>query len=198
MAATQSNHQAAKYLQTSFVTYKKYAKLYIDQETGKTLFELHKNQAGKGVHRTKWGDEFRPAKLDMILTNSQYKTVKIHKLRNRLLYEGRLKTECYRCGHNEKRIIDYKQPLILNFKNGVKHDWRIENLEMICYNCHFLYLGNLYTEKQIEQLEDVTTPQYKNAEIDLKVDDYFLEHFKDLGLHQDEDYEDGEEFISFK
>ena len=41
MKVTQSNLQAAKYLGVSYNTYKKWAESYIDNETGKTLLELH-------------------------------------------------------------------------------------------------------------------------------------------------------------
>jgi hypothetical protein len=197
MKHTQSNHQAARYLRMSYETYRKYAKLYVDQESGKTLFDLHKNASGKGINRVKWNHDFSIDKLDEILTKSEYKAFSIDKVKQRLLYEGRLRSECYRCGHHEKRAVDYKQPIMLNFKNGNKHDWRFDNLEMICYNCFFLFIGNLYTEKQIRNLEDVTSPELKKAEVDLGIDEHYLEHFRELGLlGENEDYEEGDEFIS--
>lgn len=196
MKHTQSNHQAARYLRMSYATYKKYAKLYVDQESGLTLLELHKNAAGKGINRVRWTHEIPLEKLDDILTKSKYKPFNVEKVKSRLLYEGRLRSECYRCGHSEKRVVDYKQPLVLNFKNGDKNDWRFDNLEMICYNCHFLYIGNLYSEKQIRNIEDITSPELKVAEIDPEIDDYYLQHFKELGLIDNPDYEEGDEFIS--
>ena len=48
MKHTQSNFQAARYLNITIETYRKYAKLYVDLETGKNLYELHKNNSGKG------------------------------------------------------------------------------------------------------------------------------------------------------
>ena len=41
MKVTRSNLQAAKYLGISYNTYKKWAESYIDNESGKTLLELH-------------------------------------------------------------------------------------------------------------------------------------------------------------
>jgi len=49
MANTRSNKEAARWLGITDITYKKYAKAHIDEATGKSLFELHKNQAGKGM-----------------------------------------------------------------------------------------------------------------------------------------------------
>jgi hypothetical protein len=48
-ARTKSNFAAARYLHVSYPHYKKYAKTYTDSETGKTLFEMHLNQSGKGI-----------------------------------------------------------------------------------------------------------------------------------------------------
>lgn len=49
MENTKSNAEAARFLKVSFTTYKKYARLYTDRDTGKTLYELHKNQFGVGT-----------------------------------------------------------------------------------------------------------------------------------------------------
>ena len=48
MAKTKSNRAAARYLNVSYQHYRKYAKLY-KNEDGITLLEAHKNQAGKGI-----------------------------------------------------------------------------------------------------------------------------------------------------
>ena len=196
MKHTKSNTQAARYLNLTIDTYRKYAKLYIDQETGKTLYELHDNRAGKGIPKLNWKQEIPMEKLEQILSRDEYKAFNPQKLKARLLYEGKLKLECYRCKHNEKRVIDYKQPLVLNYKDGNKHNWRMENLEMICYNCHFLYIGGLFNDKQLRRIEDITAPTVKSAEIDYKLDDDFLQHFRDIGLMDNDDYQPGDEFIT--
>ena len=41
MENTKSNAAAARFLKISFTSYKKYAKMYTDRESGKTLYELH-------------------------------------------------------------------------------------------------------------------------------------------------------------
>ena len=51
MKNSKSNSSAARFLNVSFSTYQKYAKMHIDEETGKSLYELHKNQKGKGVKK---------------------------------------------------------------------------------------------------------------------------------------------------
>ena len=197
MKHTQSNLQAARYLNLTIETYRKYAKLYVDKETGKTLYDLHKNMYGKGVKKISWRHELSVAKLNEIVSSESYRAVNREKLKGRLIYEGILRMECYKCGYHQKRVIDYKQPLVLSFKDGNKNNWRIENLEMVCYNCYFLYVGNLFTEKQINRLEDSNAPLVKKAEVDFEIDDSFLQHFRDLGLEpKDNGYQDGDEYIS--
>lgn len=196
MKHTQSNFQAARYLNVTIETYRKYARLYIDRDTGKTLYDLHKNNSGLGIKRVRWSHEISIEKINEIMSSESYRAINQQKLKNRLIYEGILRMQCYKCGHYEKRVVDYKQPLILSFKDGNKHNWKVENLEMLCYNCYFLYVGNIFTEKQIQRLEDANATTLKKSEIDWEVDDTFLQHFKELGLDPNEDYEEGDEFIS--
>lgn len=196
MKHTQSNFQAARYLNVTIETYRKYAKMYVDQESGKTLYDLHKNDSGKGIKRVRWNHEISVEKINEIMSSDSYRAINQQKLKGRLIYEGILRMECYKCGHHEKRVIDYKQPLVLSFKDGNKHNWKVENLEMLCYNCYFLYVGNLFSEKQILRLEDANATALKKEEIDWQIDDNFLQHFKELGLEPDDDYEPGSEFIS--
>ena len=49
MNKTKSNKAAARYLNVSYLHFKKWAKLYQDAETGQVLFDKHKNQSGKGI-----------------------------------------------------------------------------------------------------------------------------------------------------
>lgn len=196
MKHTQSNFQAARYLNVTIETYRKYARLYIDQESGKTLYDLHKNNSGKGIKRVRWNHEISIEKINQIMSSESYRAINQQKLKGRLIYEGILRMECYRCGHHEKRVVDYKQPLVLSFKDGNKNNWKVDNLEMLCYNCYFLYIGNLFTEKQIQRLEDANATTLKKGEIDWQIDDNFLQHFKELGLETDDDYQEGDEYIS--
>lgn len=94
---------------------------------------------------------------------------------------GYLKEECYKCGFNERRVLDYKIPLLMHFKNGNKQNYTLENVEMLCYNCYYLSVGDLYTGKQIENIED--HKPINNGQVDWEVDDYTLERFKELGLY---------------
>src|SRR5258708_23616780 len=59
------------------------------------------------------------------------------KLKNRLFKQG-LKTEkCEECGW-AKLAADGRLPLELDHINGDRHDNRLENLRVLCPNCHSL------------------------------------------------------------
>ena len=49
MEHSKSCAEAARFLKISYEAFRKYAKLYKDESTGKTLFEIHKNQKGAGM-----------------------------------------------------------------------------------------------------------------------------------------------------
>ena len=61
---------------------------------------------------------------------------------------------------------------------------------MLCYNCYFLYVGDVFDKKQIEGIqEDKHIPT--TQQVDWEMDDNMLEHFRELGLVEedpDDDY----------
>lgn len=69
---------------------------------------------------------------DILVENSTY--IGTSNLKKRLINEGLLKEECYECGITEWR--DKKLSLQLDHKNGNNRDNRIENLRILCPNCH--------------------------------------------------------------
>ena len=70
----------------------------------------------------------------ILVENSTYQS---HKLKNRLFSDGRLNAECELCKW-AKKSIDDRIPLELDHINGDRHDNRIENLRILCPNCHSL------------------------------------------------------------
>jgi hypothetical protein len=197
MDKTKSVRAAARYLNVSYQHLKKWMKLYQD-ENGDSLFESHKNQAGKGIPKflsqTPFGKK-EPALLDILEGKINPAHFNPQKIKYRMIQEGYLKEECYNCGFHERRVLDYKIPLVLHFKNGNKQYYTIENMEMLCYNCYYLTVGDLFSNKQIEGLEDHRP--MSQSEVDWEVDDYTLQRLKELGLEKPQPpTDDGSEFIS--
>jgi hypothetical protein len=87
MENTKSNSEAARFVKVSFTTYKKYAKMYTDSESGKTLWELHKNQAGKGIRKDISRATSGAYSIDKIL-QGEHPNYPVWKLRNRILALG--------------------------------------------------------------------------------------------------------------
>jgi len=194
MKMTLSNKGAARYLHVSYIHYKRFAQNFTDETTGRTLFEMHKNQSGKGIPKfiTNRGKE--PALLDVIEGRVPIESYTPEKLKRRLIQEGYLHEYCNKCDFSERRVIDYKVPLLLNFKDGNKKNWNIDNVELLCYNCYFLYVGDVFNTRQLDAIEDFVQPLQSNS-VDWELDEYYKEHFKELGI-MDEEKEDGEEFVS--
>jgi hypothetical protein len=193
MNMTKSNRAAARYLSCSYIHYKGYAKMYKD-ENGVDLFTKHKNQCGKGIPKFLNNSKKEPKLLDILEGRVDASHFKPEKIKNRLLKEGLLKEECYICGFHERRISDYKVPLIMDFIDRNKKNYQNGNPRLLCYNCYYLNVGDLFTNKQIEGLEDHVVKY--DSEVDWELDDYQLQRLAELGLTNHKTEDDGSEFIS--
>ena len=187
MSQTLSNRAAARYLNVSYQHYKKWAKLY-ESNTHDNLFEQHKNQSGKGIPKFLRGHGKEPALVDIIEGRVDVSSFSPDKIKHRLITEGYLSEECNNCTFNERRVSDYKMPLLLHFKDKNKKNYREENIELLCYNCYFLSVGNIFTDKQIKGIEDHVPVNQSNVEWEL--DDYQKQRLEELGLgdEPEEDY----------
>jgi len=187
---TRSNKEAASWLRVSYKTWRKYAKMYKDPVNGRSLFDIHMATGGKGIPkvRTARKNQVNPRALELgyQLVQGQYSTpVRIDELASRLMKDGRLGFCCAECGFSQKRPIDMKMPLLLNFKNNDKTDWREDNLRWLCYNCSFLLSLDYFTRAKRQVLQAIA-PESPDAPKELesfyKIDDFYLEHLKHLGI----------------
>ena len=183
MNKTKSNRAAARYLGVSYIHYKKWAQNY-DSETHENLFEQHKNQAGKGIPKFLNGSVKQPAVLDIIEGRVDPSHFTAAKIRERMIGEGFLEDCCTSCGFNERRVLDYKVPLIMNFKDDNKKNYKLDNVELLCYNCYFLQVGDIFSDKQVQTMEE--HKPVNEGKVDWEIDDYHLQRLKELGL-EDED-----------
>ncbi len=179
MGKTKSNRAASRYLNCSYQHYKKWAKLYkSDKEEYDTLFDEHLNQAGVGIPKylTKGGE--LPSLIDIIEGRADPSSFDPQKIKWKLIADGHLDEECKICGFKERRVGDYKLPLLLHFKDGNKQNWREENLELLCYNHYFLTVGDIFTDKQIKGLED--HKPVNEGQVEWEMDSYTRERLETL------------------
>jgi len=197
MSQTLSNKAAARYLHVSYIHYKKWAKTYDATEEGyKNLFEQHLNQAGKGIPKFLRADGPEPALIDIIEGRIDASSFEPDKLKYRLITEGFLKEECAECGFHESRVNDYKIPLLHNFKDNNKNNYRKENIELLCYNHYFLQVGDIFSDKQIKGIED-HVPTYQ-SDVTWEMDDYTLQRLEELGLGDKDNSDDPYSLVSRK
>lgn len=195
MKHTRSNRAAARFLKVSLEHYRKFAKIYRDDLTGDTLYETHKNQAGKNIPKFLSNKGKEPALMDVLEGRVPVEHFNPDKIKQRIIFEGLIQESCKRCGYNERRIVDQKIPLILHHLNRDKKDYNLSNIEFLCYNCSFLYGNSPISEKQVKQMEDYV--DIKSAEEpDWEMDEWMQDHLKDIGVDNDKD-DSGEEFISY-
>jgi hypothetical protein len=168
MRETMSNKAAAKFLGVSFKTYKKYANLY-KTEDGKTLFEAHKNQAAKGIPKFGKRRHDKASIIDIMEGRVPKTFISVKILKTQMIEHAILEEKCCRCGFKEQRTLDYKVPIILNFKDGDKKNWKLDNVEFLCYNCYFLCVGEVFTNKQLSIMEDFTDVRPVKIDLDLPV-----------------------------
>jgi hypothetical protein len=196
MGMTKSNRAASRWLNVSYIHYKKWAKLYKDEATGKTLFEVHLNQEGKGIKKWIGNHGKTPPLQDLINGITPMTSFSPTKVKKRLFEEGYLQEECTLCGFNERRITDYKIPLLLNFKDKNTKNYRLDNLQVLCYNHYFLTVADVFNTADISQIEDSVPKNNTSEAINWELDDYQLEQLKQLGLYDPPKIDDGSDLVS--
>ena len=127
--------EAARKLNVSYNTYKKYAKIYGIMERCKCtdatgMPKVHNPYKGK-----------YPLEEILIGMHPGYSPSRLRKK----LFAASLKQQvCEVCGFSEPRITDGKVPLVLAFKDGDRSNHLLVNLEIVCYNCYHNTHGNLF------------------------------------------------------
>ena len=187
-AKTKSNMAAARYLHVSYQHYKRYAKLY-------KLFEGHKNQSGKGIPKFLKGPKKMPHMLEIIEGRIAASSFDPNKLKYSLIEQGYLSEECTVCKFKERRVLDYKIPLLLHFQDGNSNNYSLDNVQLLCYNHYFLTVGDIFNDKDVKQIESKQEHFGTSEKEEWEVDDYHLQRLKELGLDSDNE-DDPNQYIS--
>ena len=179
---------AARYLHVSYQHYKRWAKLY-------DLFENHKNQSGKGIPKFLKDSKKMPAMVEIMEGRISASSFNPNKLKYALIEQGYLTEECSVCKFNERRVLDYKMPLLLHFKDKNSNNYSSNNLQLLCYNHYFLTVGDIFNKQDEKQIETQQEHFGTTEKIEWEVDDYHLQRLKELGLG-DDDGDDINQYIS--
>lgn len=196
MAKTKSNMASARYLHVSYQHYKKWAKNYDATEPGyDSLFNQHKNQCGKGIPKFLRGPKKMPAMVEIIEGRIAASSFDPNKLKYALIEQGHMVEECAVCGFKERRVLDYRIPLLLHFKDKNSNNYSLDNVQLLCYNHFYLQVGDIFNSKEIKQIETGTEYSGTTDTIEFEVDEYHLQRLKELGLGDDDD-DDINQYIS--
>ena len=98
-----------------------------------------------------------------------------------MIVEGYFVEKCNICGLDERRVIDYKVPLLLHFKDGIKKHYVHDNLELLCYNCYFYRVGDVFSDPQIKNIEDGFIKDPPKT-VSFELDEYHLKNLEELGI----------------
>jgi hypothetical protein len=138
----------------SFKRWKKYASLYIEKDSGKSYFQLLLDRSNKAkgqrliilkkLHRKKKWDEWYVKNILEKLNNSELDVKKYtqKRLKEFLIANDVLVERCACCGYSEKNMITGKVPLLIDHIDCDYTNWKIENLQMLCFNCFSQLVGN--------------------------------------------------------
>lgn len=147
--------EVARKLGVSFMTYRKYAKMY-------GVYGRVANGPGKGVSKPIKNEDSGKYPLNKIL-EGKFPNYSTNRLKVRLIRAKRIEQKCAKCGFCEPRLSDSAIPLLLNYIDGNSKNKKFENLELLCYNHFFLNVNNPFgrrktfiaSEDIVEKSEDV-------------------------------------------
>jgi hypothetical protein len=141
-AVSKSGREAARRLGVNYLTYRKYAKMY----------DMHNllNPYNKGVKKDV-DPEMGKYPLSSIL-EGHYPDYPVFRLKDKLIRSRKKDACCEMCGYRERRIVDGKIPLLLNFEDGNSKNHKLENIKLLCYNCTFV-AGKGFIKKGIKHFD---------------------------------------------
>jgi hypothetical protein len=132
---------AARYLGVNYFTYRKYAKMY-------GLWNPKPNIRGQ---RNIFDPERGKYPLSEIL-QGMHPEYHVFRIKDKLIRSGVKEPKCELCGYSEKRVIDGKIPLVLNFMDGDEKNHKLDNMKLYCYNCTFTS-GKGYIRKGVHHFD---------------------------------------------
>lgn len=139
--------EASRRLGVSFMTYRKYAKMY-------GLYGRVANMAGKGVDKSIKNEDSGKYPLNKVL-EGKFPNYSTNRLKVRIIRSKTFEEKCNKCSFSERRISDNIVPILLNYIDGNPKNKKKENLEFLCYNCYFLHVNNPFGCKKTFKISEV-------------------------------------------
>lgn len=127
-AVSRSGREAARKLGVNYLTYRKYAKMY----------DMHNllNPFNKGIKKDVDPEVGKYPLAELL--DGKYPNYPVYRLKDKLIRSRKKDACCEMCGYRERRVVDGKIPLLLNFEDGDSKNHKIENIKLLCYNCTFV------------------------------------------------------------
>ena len=208
MAHSRTIAEACRYMGINFKTWVKYASMYIDLETGKTLYEMHRKYGNPNLIRPRKHKEYLPRlyqkQIDNLLTYRKWTSpARVAILKKMLILHELHKDACEHCGYHEKRVKDGKQPLLLHFVDGDRRNWQIENIRWLCYNCYFINVFDSFSGRVLRNMQssplvgDETS--FESNLLFYNIDEAVLKEIENMQAFLDEGrYKNEEDLIDYK
>jgi hypothetical protein len=98
----------------------------------------HKRGGGNEIAAKKWGDWAKENQtIPDELVFCENATIARHHVKRKIIQRNLIEYKCDMCG-NCGEWLGQRLPLILDHKNGVNNDNRLDNLRFLCSNCDSL------------------------------------------------------------
>ena len=208
MANSRNISEACRYMGINFKTWSKYAKMYVDLETGKTLYEIHRKYGNPNLVRPRKHKENLPRRfqkqIDKLLTYRKWTSpARVAILKKMLVLHELDKDYCEHCNYHERRVKDGKQPLILHFVDGDRRNWELKNIKWLCYNCFFIHVFDTFSGRILRNMQSAPIVGHETSfESNLlfyNIDDSVLKEIEMMQKFLDEGrYTEEEDLIDFE
>ena len=148
---SKSAHDAARKLGISYTTYKKYARMYGIH----TLL----NPYSKGIKKETNPDGGKYPITEIL--DGKHPDYPVFRFKDKLIRSKIKDGCCEMCGYKERRIVDGKIPLLINFEDGNPKNHKLENIKLLCYNCTFV-AGKGFIKRGMKQFDPDVIQGSKN------------------------------------
>jgi hypothetical protein len=155
---------AAEYINLSYQTFRKYAKLY-------DLWTPLPSSAGV---RKRNSTKVSPYDLKKILSGENPSPFRETVLLKKAFKEAYLEQKCSECGYDCSTILHKTPPLVIDFLDKDHNNTKIDNLRVLCLNCIYLLASTQkgwYRHRDVPLVIAVDELLQKDITINTAIDD---------------------------